>query len=90
MAQDPQDQVVDVLVPEGQRTGNKRQRQEIEDEGEGRGTREMERDICLQGTKDGLWIKRGQKWPIGKCWFIKVKGKPCIRMRCSTLSEHVN
>ena len=39
----------DLFALERQRTGNKRQRQETEDSGEGKGTREMEQGYLSQG-----------------------------------------
>ena len=33
------------------------------------GTREY--GICPRGTKDCLWIERGQVWHMGKWWVIK-------------------
>ena len=41
-----------------------------------------------RGTKDCLWIEKRQMWHIGKWQFIKVKEKPCVRMRC--LIEYAN
>lgn len=47
----------DLIVPEGQRVGSKRQSQKTHDEREeGKGVRE--RVICLRGSKEGL--------PLGK------------------------
>lgn len=61
------------FTPEGQRTGNKRQRQEIRGLGEGKGN-EREGRYLFQKTKDCLWVERRQTWHIGKWWFIRVKG----------------
>jgi hypothetical protein len=62
-----------LFAPEGQRVGNKRQRQEIEDEAEGKGGR---RGICPGvETKGCLWIEKGQMWPIEKWQVIKVQGE---------------
>ena len=49
----------DSFALEGQRAGNKRQRQEIEDKGEGQGV------FVLNGkwTKDCLWMKRDRGGP---------------------------
>lgn len=52
----------DLFAREGQRAGNKRQNQEIEDKGEGKGGR----GICPRGTTDHLWIERKQRRLIGK------------------------
>jgi len=75
-----------LFAPEGHRAGNKRQREEIRNKGEG--------DICSMGvrggTKDCLWIERRQTWLIGKGHFTKVKGKPRVWMRCLILIGHVN
>ena len=74
----------DCFAPEGQRAGNKRQIQEMEDEGEGQGY------LSPSGTKECLWIERRQPRTIGKWRFIKVKGKPCVRMKCLILNRLVN
>jgi len=69
-----------LFVPEGQRAGNKRQRQEIEDEGEGgRSQGRQGRNFCPGcGAKYCLWIERKQTWPTGKWRLIKVKEEtPC-------------
>ena len=66
-----------------EKTGNGREREENKGEG----------DVCLSWrgvTKDCLWIERRQMWLKGKWQFIKVKGKPCVRMRCLILIGHVN
>lgn len=61
-------------MTEGEEEGNKE-----EGEGwQGRGGR----DIYPEGTKDCLWIKKKQMWPIGKWQFIKKKkGNSHVRMR---------
>ena len=42
----------DLFAPEGQRAGNKRQRQELEDEGEGEGNKEEGGEyLSWRGTK---------------------------------------
>ena len=46
--------------------------------------------ICPGGTKNCLWIDGRQMRLIGRWKFIKGKGKPCVRMRCLILIEHVN
>ena len=63
----------------GQRAGNKRHRQEIEDEegegnkGEGAGIFVPERQRTL------LSLERRQMWPIGKWQFYKgQRGKPVL------------
>lgn len=52
---------------------------EIEDEGERKGRGKGGMDICLRGTKDGLWLERRQTWHTGKWRFIQVKGKPLFK-----------
>lgn len=48
-----------------------------------KGTRERgEGCLSRTETKDSLWIKRRQVRHTGKWWFIKLPGKPCVRMRC--------
>jgi hypothetical protein len=64
----------DIFAPEGQKTGYKRKRQEIEDEGEGDSIFILVRGV-RKATKDCLWLERQQMWPIGKRWFIKIKGE---------------
>ena len=45
----------------------------------GKGTRDREKGYLSWGTKDCLWIKRRQMWPIGKWRFIKVNEEtPCL------------
>ena len=56
----------------------------------GKGTRERGKRFLSWRSKDCLWIERRQMWPIGKWQFIKVKGDPCVRMRCLILIGHVN
>ena len=63
-----------IFAPEGQKTGYKRKRQEIEDEGEGDSIFILVRGV-RKATKDCLWLERQQMWPIGKRWFIKIKGE---------------
>ena len=62
MAEDPQDQVLstkEIYLPsEGQRARNKRQKQKIEDKGEGKGTRE-------KGTDYLSWAREGQRTASG-------------------------
>ena len=66
----------DSFAPEGQRTGNKRQRQEIEDEGEGEGNKEEGRGYLFVLDNKGQPLDREEtdvahrQW-----WFIKVKGE---------------
>jgi hypothetical protein len=68
---DPEDQV---LSSKGQRSGNKKQRQEIEDREKGRGTRQRGQGYLPRyGAKDCLWIERRQMWSTGKWQFIEVK-----------------
>lgn len=55
-----------------------RQRQEIEEDGEG------------EGRGDGVFGTEGQRTASGKWRFIKVQGKPCVRMRCLISTGHVN
>jgi hypothetical protein len=51
----------DTFALEGHRAGDNRHRQEREDEGGGKGTREREKgDLSQSGTKDCLWIERRQ------------------------------
>ena len=61
----------DVFAPERQRVGNKRQGQEIEDEGE----KGRNKGYLSQRTIDFLWIERRRIWPTGKWQFMKVKGE---------------
>jgi hypothetical protein len=59
-----------LFTPDRQRTGNKRQRQETEDEGKRKGTKEREErekgHLFQSATKDCFWIERRQMWHIGK------------------------
>lgn len=74
-ARDPQGQVlstVEIYLPQrdrgqGMRDKDRRQR-----------TRETGQACLSQRTKFCLWIE-GHR---GKWWFIKVEGKPYVRMRC--------
>lgn len=59
-----------VFTPEGQRTGNKRQRQEIR----GLGRREREREggeVFVPEVKGLSQVQGRQTWHIGKWWFIR-------------------
>lgn len=64
----------DLLAPEGQRTGNNRQRPKIEDKGEGKGNKaDGWMGYLSWRTMDCLWIER-REWRL----FIKIKGElPC-------------
>jgi hypothetical protein len=44
----------DLFVPDGQSTGNQKQRQELEDEGKREGPRERKEEYLPQGTKNCL------------------------------------
>jgi hypothetical protein len=56
-----------LFAPEGQRAGNKKQRQEIEDERGGeRNEGDREGVFVLELKRDCLWIEKRQMWPIGK------------------------
>lgn len=55
----------------------------------GRGVRERGQVYLSQDDK-GLLLGREKTRPIGKWRFIKVKGKPRVRMRCLVLIGHVN
>ena len=79
----------DVFAPEGQRAGNKRQREEIEGEGEGKKNKGEGEGIFF--APEGQRLERRQLWPIGKWQFIKGKrGNPCSRMIWFVLMGDVN
>ena len=59
----------------------------------GKGTRERGKmDFVPEGawTKHCLWLERRQMWHIGKWRLIKLKEKPCVRMRCLISIGHIN
>lgn len=59
----------------GQRAGNKKQTQTIEDQGEGEENKRRGKCIYSGKTMNCLWVERKQTWHIGKC-IKKKKGKP--------------
>jgi hypothetical protein len=62
------------------RAEDKRQRQKIQDKGDREGNEVRGREyLSWSGTKDSFWLDT--ECPIGKRWFIQVKGKPHVRMR---------
>ena len=65
----------DLLAPERQRAGTKRQRQEIKDKRQGEGNKGEGAKVYLSwsGTKDCLWIESRQVWHIGKWQFVKIQ-----------------
>ena len=57
--------------------------QEVRDKDRSQRNREKGKGAVGQRrTKDCLCIERRQTQPIGKGWFIKVKGKAWVRLRC--------
>jgi hypothetical protein len=78
----------DVVAPERQSAGNKSQRQDMREKGEGtrekgEGTREKGEWTRERGqghlsqsreAQVCLWIVRRQTWPLGKWQFMKIKG----------------
>ena len=73
----PSSQHKDLFDSEGQRTGNKRQRQEKKDEGEGEGNKRGGGEFIRGGDK-GLPLDREETDVAHRKMviFIKVKGKP--------------
>lgn len=65
----------DSFAPEGEKAGSKKQRQETQDKGEGKGTRKRGKGYLSWMAKDWLWIEMRQSWPIGKWKFVKIKGE---------------
>lgn len=55
----------------GQRAGNKKQTQTLEDQGEGEENKTRGKCIYSGKTTSCLWVERKQTWHIGKC--IKEK-----------------
>lgn len=62
----------DLFDLEGQRVGNKRQKQEMRMRE--RGERSKGEGEGYLSQRVGLWVERGQTWPRGKWQFIKVQG----------------
>ena len=92
LAQDPprpSSQHKDLFVPEGQRAQNKRQTQEIEEEGEGEENKENKTEVFVPGQKTAFAREKtdmtGRKMTV-----YKGQGETCVRMRCLILIGYVN